>query len=95
MNLLFSYLVFYLGKIYVYVFTKIPTLYDNLYLCESAEVFLYSEIETKKSFKNDQGVTRFLMPSLPILEKSNARHCNLKTFVCLLLDCIYLIIKKT
>lgn len=51
MNLLFSYLVFYLGKIYVYVFTKIPTLYENLYLCESAEVFLYSEIETKKSFK--------------------------------------------
>lgn len=50
MNLLFSYLVFYLGKIYVYVFTKIPTLYENLYLCESAEVFLYSEIETKKSF---------------------------------------------
>lgn len=47
MNLLFSYLVFYLGKIYVYVFTKIP---ENLYLCESAEVFLYSEIETKKSF---------------------------------------------
>lgn len=50
MNLLFSYLVFYLGKIYVYVFTKIPTLYENLYLCASAEVFLYSEIETKKSF---------------------------------------------
>lgn len=51
MNLLFSYLVFYLGKIYVYVFTKIPTLYENLYLCESAEVFLYSEIETKKILK--------------------------------------------
>lgn len=50
MNLIFPYLVFYLGKIYAYVFTKIPTLYENLYLCESAEVFLYSEIETKKSF---------------------------------------------
>lgn len=71
MNLLFSYLVFYLGKIYVYVFTKIPTLYENLYLCESAEVFLYSEIETKKSFKNDQGVTRFLMPSFTYNRKIN------------------------
>lgn len=71
MNLLFSYLVFYLGKIYVYVFTKIPTLYENLYLCESAEVFLYSEIETKKSYKNDQGVTRFLMPSFTYIRKIN------------------------
>lgn len=71
MNLLFSYLVFYLGKIYVYVFTKMPTLYENLYLCESAEVFLYSEIETKKSFKHDQGVTRFLMPSFTYIRKIN------------------------
>lgn len=62
MNLLFSYLVFYLGKIYVYVFTKIPTLYENLYLCESA---------MKKSFKNDQGVTRFLMPSFTYIRKIN------------------------
>lgn len=53
MNLLFLYFVFYLGKIYVYVFIKIFMLYENLYLCEFVEVFLYSEIEMKKSFKND------------------------------------------
>lgn len=70
MNLLFSYL-FYLDKIYVYVFTKITTLYENLYLCESAEVFLYSEIETKKSFQNDQGVTLLLTPSFTYIRKIN------------------------
>lgn len=51
MNLLFLYFVFYLGKIYVYVFIKIFMLYENLYLCEFVEVFLYSEIEMKKSLK--------------------------------------------
>lgn len=33
--------------------------------------FLYSEIEMKKSFKNDQGVTRFLMPSFTYIRKIN------------------------